>query len=181
MNLNNKVLALREGGLTRRAHTVPYNGEYNVAMHSFNAVNLLFMLWDGTEQPSINLIKAVLWHDIPERWTGDVPSPAKGCSKYLKGYLDELEERILIQLDLKQPFSRLIPEEWKWLHAVDLLELYLWTEDQINWGNPMMAGMRDKIIDMFNKRKEITPPSIIGFLENFTWTRLPECDELLEG
>ena len=119
MDNNKKFLAIREGGQTKRCHTMQYLHPYNVAIHSYNALSLLTLLYlDG--KPSINLVKAVLWHEVPERWTGDVPSPAKWASSNLKEALDLLEKKILIALDISDAFQQLTNEELQWLSAVYL-------------------------------------------------------------
>jgi hypothetical protein len=52
--------------------------------------------------------------------------------------------------------------------------------EQVKFGNPNMLAMRKNIMSLFEKRRDQTPPGIIRFVEEFRWTRLPECDELLE-
>lgn len=179
MNQNDRILALREGGQTLRCHTMPYHGPYNVAIHSYNAVNLLLALHPG--EPSLNLIKAVMWHDIPERWTGDVPSPAKWGNPELKRILDKAEERILEYLELDKFFKVLSPEETNWLTAVDLLELFIWGYEQVMLGNSFAVRLNERVIALFKEREDKTPFEVQDFLNNFKWTRNVEYHELIEG
>lgn len=179
MNLTERILALREGGRVERTHTIPHVGEYNVAMHCYNAASLLLML--STTPPSLNLIKAVLWHDVPERWTGDISAPAKWACPELKLLLDFLEMKIFEKLELANVFKELTTEEQDWLSAVDLLELYIWAVEQnpdANSGNPWYE-MRVRILRLFNTRYTKTPKEVWDFIDNFTWKRNPELDELL--
>ena len=51
-----KIRALRESGKVRRAHVIPYNGEYNVGEHCFHIVITVsssrkLLLQCGTSQP----------------------------------------------------------------------------------------------------------------------------------
>lgn len=181
MNLSNidKILAFREAGNVRRAHTIPYAGEYNIAMHCYNALNILFVLYP--RDPSINLIKAIQWHDTPERWTGDIPSPAKSANPMLRSFLGTLEEDIFKKLGIEKFFKSLTKDETQWLNAVDLLELFFWVRDQINLGNRAVTEMHSKIMEMFKVRLVTTPVIILQVLETYTWHRLPECDEFLKG
>lgn len=173
-----KALALREGGQTTRCHTMHYFGHYDVAIHSFNALNLLFVLYPPPDAPSLNLIQAILWHDIPERWTGDVPTPAKLANKVLKEEVDNLENEVLKALELADVFVNLTPKERDWLRAVDLLELFVWGKEQEAMGNVMVANMNRQIIRIFESRSE-TPLPVLIFVRDFEYIRNPECQDLL--
>jgi 5'-deoxynucleotidase YfbR-like HD superfamily hydrolase len=171
-SLNLQALATREGGMVERCHAMPKHGAYNVAMHSYNAVSLLLLLHPS---PSITLIKAVLWHDVAERWTGDIPRPAKWASPDLNKADKELEMEIMSYLQL---YEDLTEEEKNWLGAVDLLELFMWTCDETALGNASTIHMRQRLIKLFNEC-EWMPRETRNFVMNFTWKRLPDCDELL--
>lgn len=179
-----KILAFREAGQVRRAHTVTYLGEYNIAMHCYNALSLLLVLYPNNSDrfPSLNLIRAVLWHDTPERWTGDVPSPAKWMSPQLKDILSDVEVGIFKAIGIKEYFTALTQEEQGWLLGVDLLELFLWTEDQYQLGNSPIINMQKKIQIKFAELETNNqiPKEIGDFRKRFQWKRLPELDELLD-
>lgn len=181
MNLKQtQILALREAANVQRCHTIQYDGSYDIAKHSYNALNLLLILFPETIPPSLSLIKAVLWHDIPERWTGDVPSPAKWSSPILKNALQSIEARIFKKLELNKCFENLTKNEKTWLRGVDLLELYLWVIEQLEGGNRLVFGIKRRIDNVFRTEPESFPKEILEFVEAFRWQRLPEVDELLE-
>jgi hypothetical protein len=123
MNNIQKILAMREGGSVKRHHTYKIMGEDTVGNHTFNMLNLLLTLHPA---PSSNLIKAVLWHDIAERFTGDVPSPAKKSLAIKEALLqaeDSVNEKLGIKVDLSE-------NEQSWLHGVDKLEYFLFLHEQ---------------------------------------------------
>jgi hypothetical protein len=177
MNLNDRILAIREGGQTQRCHTMQYLGPYNVAIHSYNALNLLLLIYPG--EPSLNLIKAVQWHDTPERWTGDVPTPAKMAESILRSILIGIEAKILDALQIGEVFKKLTQEERNWLTAVDLLELYIWANEQAEMGNKIVCPLITQILIIFNDRASTTPGEVYSIIENFKWNRTPECHELI--
>lgn len=177
MNLVQKALALREGGQVIRAHTMPYVGAYNVAIHSYNAVSLLLLLYPG--QPRVELIRAVMWHDVPERWTGDVPSPAKWSSSDLKEVLDNLEQKILDTLGEGELFTNLTFQESYWLTAVDLLELWMWGQDQAAMGNYAANKLMYRVFELIKSKWERIPKEVQDFITEFKWERTGECNELL--
>lgn len=172
MNLIDRVLAVREGGQTVRAHIMPYVGTYNVAIHSFNALNLLLLLYPG--DPPVRLIKAIQWHDVAERWTGDVPATAKWASSSLKMELDILEIKINRKLGID---ILLTGDEEDWLHAVDLLELFIWSKEQLFMGNNQVREMSERILEIFEDMD--IPEEIEVILEDFEFKRTVECHELL--
>lgn len=183
MNLIERILAIREGGQTQRCHTIPHLGEYSVASHSYNALNLLLLLYPG--DPRVELIKAVQWHDVPERWTGDIPAPAKWASKELKGVLDTIEQQVLEKLGILDTFQELTEGELNWLSGVDLLELWLWSKEQIYLGNKNMVDMERRVHRLFEERDSKTPQEIKDFLGSFwiecgDWKRTVECNDLIQ-
>lgn len=133
-----RIEATREGGLVERCHGTPHHGSYNVAQHSFGAVSLLLLLCPA---PSLWLIKAVQWHDVAERWLGDMPSPAKSVNAELGRVYEETELKVLHTLGLDY-CADLSPEEADWLKAVDILELWLWTLEEETAGNAWVTNMR---------------------------------------
>lgn len=177
MNLIQQAIALREGGATSRCHTRPHIGEYNVAMHSYNALSLLLLL--SPTPPRIELIEAVLWHDVPERWTGDTPAPAKWGSPLLKRVLDNLEQKVLEKIGLGELFKNLTTQEKLWLNAVDLLELFLWANEQVKLGNTFAQDIISRVVELFQSRGDDVPKEVQNFLFDFEWKNTPELHELL--
>lgn len=124
-NTVTSITATREGGAVRRFHACNPTGlHYDVAQHSWGALNLLLLLHPC---PSLVLVKAVQWHDVPERWTGDVPATAKWARPALKEQLEAMEEEVLRHYGLW--VGRLLPADAGWLQAVDTLELWMWCRE----------------------------------------------------
>ena len=69
-----QVRAARESVAVRRAHIMYTARHYDIAQHCYNMAAMLMLLHPN---PSAELIKAVLFHDVAERWTGDMPATAK--------------------------------------------------------------------------------------------------------
>lgn len=160
-----RVLFFREGGHVERAHTIPKVGSYPVGLHSFNMANLLLLLHPG---PSLDLIRAALWHDLHERATGDVPSPTKRFCPELATVESaaQAEFGTGVQLD---------PSDRMWLRAVDVLELYLWVQDQLAFGNRHVENVEASVVDWFAKNE--IPEEVRTFLRDFRWRRENVRDE----
>ena len=142
-----RLAATREAGTVRRCHIVPHHGQYNIAQHSYGAVSLLLLLHPN---PSLTLIKAVQWHDVAERWLGDIPAPAKWTHAELGEAYERAEEELLKCLGL---FGELTDLEVAWLKAVDTLELWLWCREEEALGNAAVTPMRRACEKVTEKRQ----------------------------
>lgn len=119
----------RLGGNVRRYHTRSVIGEQTVAAHSWGVAMLLLEL---CENPSAELLRAALVHDLAEYDTGDVPSTAKWQSPELKAALSRLEGRIEVELEIAVELSQ---EERFALKLADMLELCWHAYEQRKLGN----------------------------------------------
>lgn len=165
-----RILTAREAGYVRRCHTIPIIGEYTVGKHCYDALSILLILHP---EPSLNLIKAVLWHDVAERWTGDTPAPAKWSNPDLNFHLREMENRILRLRGFK---FELTAEEECWLRGVDMLEFLMFAYEQIQMGNKCMSAYFHKARNVFISAPHHYPT--ICFEIAITWS--PERLEELE-
>lgn len=134
-----RVKATREGGEVERCHGTPHVGAYTVGQHTFGAVSLLLLLHPA---PTIELVKMVQWHDVAERWLGDVPSPAKLVGPDFARLYGLAEERLLFQLGLVPLAADCADADLNWVRAVDIIELWLWTGEQLRFGNGNVTRMR---------------------------------------
>jgi 5'-deoxynucleotidase YfbR-like HD superfamily hydrolase len=73
--MNPKIKAARKAGRVMRYHNREVFRPEDVAQHTFNMMNLIMIMTEGTA--SQNLLKAALLHDQGEYVTGDIPSPVK--------------------------------------------------------------------------------------------------------
>lgn len=166
-----RALAAREAGNVQRCHTIPHHGEYTVGKHSFDAVSLLLILHPD---PSVSLIKALMWHDCGERWTGDIPSPAKRRDELFHNALDAMELGVIQEWEFYEGFEGLEGDDYDWLRAVDQLEFWLWCHDQEAFGNKHVAKSRIHVQKIIESRANKTPKQCLDFYAAFEWARLPE-------
>lgn len=119
----------RDAGAVKRFHTMRTIGDQTVAEHSFNVCMLLYRLLDS---PSAELIKAALYHDLPEVITGDIPATMKWRQPQLNMMLQVVESTIVEENGWVVELSE---EERTILKYVDMLELMLYCRDQHMLGN----------------------------------------------
>lgn len=147
-----RVKFCRESAQVERCHTKPYHGSYSTGAHSFNMLQMLLLLHPS---PSIDLIKAVAFHDTAERVVGDLPWMAKNGHPDLRREYEEAEEEELEIRGLRMPY--LTHDEKMWLKQLDLLEFYFWALDQIWVGNCNFSKDVDRCEDLIDNHITLLP------------------------
>ena len=131
-----RVLAVREGGWTDRMHTVHKSRRYGVDGHSWGVATLAHTMFP--EDTTKDLLLACLYHDVPERWVGDTPHPAKrNFNPRFGEELHKAEEMFMQELDL---VVELTEREEQILKFCDMLEFVLWSWEEVRMGNTLMEG-----------------------------------------
>jgi 5'-deoxynucleotidase YfbR-like HD superfamily hydrolase len=160
------IRIIREAGHVKRCHTLPHHGSYNIAEHSWQAAMLLLHLHPN---PSLDLVKAVMFHDVAERYCGDMPAPTKWAHPKLAEAQEDAEVAVLTKLGLlNYPLSL---NDLAWLSAVDKLELLLWAYDQEALGNLHVMPCLRALRTWFNNGNNLTPPEVLRFVESYSWKR----------
>jgi 5'-deoxynucleotidase len=111
--------AVYAAGDVQRWHANPAmarEGQTN-ADHQGRCVQLLLLLHPG---PSVALIKAAAFHDLGERWVGDMPRPLKAAHPDLAQAHAAVEAEAIAQV--KGALPDLTDDECRWLKLVDQLE-----------------------------------------------------------
>lgn len=159
--------ALREGGHSQRCHTIPTLGDASVGKHSYNMLTLLHVLYP---EARVELWRAILLHDVAERWVGDTPADAKyGISKALGKAVREAESRVEQDLGISEALSCLTEEELSWQKALDVLEFVMFCADQQALGNMNYEAAESNARAML--RAEWVPTRVKDFVEHYQWSR----------
>lgn len=165
----NKAQAFREAGRVKRFHANVVTHPQTVGEHSWNMVMLLRALHPN---PSKELIWAVLTHDIHERWTGDIPGPAKWwLNETFKQGCHEIETDVNRMLDLN---IALTDSERSWLNALDALEGWMFALDELAQGNRHVEHVVRAYQERFDEQRDSLPEPILRFIEEYEWRRQPD-------
>lgn len=149
---------IREAGHTRRCHGTKIIGEQTVAEHSFHVAMLCIEICQG--KASAELLKAALYHDLPECETGDVPAPVKWKSPAVAGALEEMEQEFNERHNLHVSITA---EELIILKWADSLELAFFCVDQLMMGNRFVKHMYNSIMHYTTKLPRL--PTVAPILE----------------
>lgn len=118
---------------TRRWHTKP-DFEQNVAQHSFGVA---LIIATQHPNPSPELLKAALFHDLHEKKSGDMPYEVKNLSPNIRQMEELLQQNFWDELPIK--FPKLKKEELLWLEYADMLEVMFFLSSGKNILSPESA------------------------------------------
>lgn len=118
---------IRAGGKVERCHTIPREGSYSVASHSWGVAMIMHQIWPEDFQ---RLCLICLTHDVTERFTGDIPYPLISNSPVIRRELKDISAKISAKLGIPSEAS-LSDEDYVKLKACDQLELWTWAREQV--------------------------------------------------
>lgn len=139
MNTTDRILAAREGMAVERVHTAPHLKEYTVGQHVANIVMLAVILHPN---PHAALLRAIVTHDIGERWSGDIPGYIKRVDPAIRAACDAAEEDHARRCGF---LTVLNADDQQWLKALDSFELWLWCQDQLAFGNRHVEAIEEDV------------------------------------
>jgi 5'-deoxynucleotidase YfbR-like HD superfamily hydrolase len=128
-------LDTRLAGQLRRYHTWPIMGQQTTAEHSWQIMRIYLSV---VEVPDAHMVRHIMFHDIGEHYTGDIPYPVKKDNPILKEHMDFLEHKSYCdQLSYWGAFqqTRLNEEEKKLFKQIELIEMAEFGMDQMNLGS----------------------------------------------
>jgi 5'-deoxynucleotidase YfbR-like HD superfamily hydrolase len=132
--MTDKLHALLDGGFIERYHTRGQRmlTRQSVAEHSWRMAAIARYVWPDC---SAALLWAILFHDVSERVTGDLPAPVKRANAVAAAAIHEISEAEEERLDIR---FELLAEERRLLAWVDRYEGALHCCDELEMGNRMV-------------------------------------------
>lgn len=174
-NIAKRVKMSREGADVQRMHSTPPLRPYPNGMHTFNMLAMLRIIWPDAP---VRLIWAILEHDVPsERYSGDMPAPAKWFNLMNRDAMQHLEMRINEEVWGYDTVRDLSESELKWLHALDLIEFYCFCRDEVMHGNHNMSYKVNDVEQVFDKIHTEWPAECIDLfyeLKCHDWAPTPD-------
>lgn len=169
MNRDERIKVILEAGYVERAHTLSHIGSYTVGQHCYGVASLILQLYTG--EPSMELIRAALWHDTAERHLGDCPATAKWNNKRFAAAHQDAEQEIMDGIGIKFTLTR---EEYWWLKSIDRLELDIWAQHQVNLGNRYAELVSTNVWKWFKDNEENIPEEVQSFRKRYGHYRTDE-------
>lgn len=151
------VHMMREAGNVQRWHVVPtVNGGERVGQHTYGVLTILIAML-GREEASPGLLKAALFHDLPECKTGDCPAPTKWENPDLAKILKRVEDRLHEDLGTKINLS---DKEHVLLAWADMLDLLFFCCEQRQLGNRAIEPVFWRGVDYLKEKYDIAQYSL---------------------
>jgi 5'-deoxynucleotidase YfbR-like HD superfamily hydrolase len=152
------------GGMVERFHTGQTITTRTVGQHTFNMLVIADNVFEG-ETPDW-LSKAILYHDLHEVFTGDIPWPVKQRPA-LKEAIDHMEHEINVEYGLT---VKLTDVQYRMLKAIDMLEFLLYLMQERALGNSNHPELMDRAADECHRLLEgdDIAPFAVGFWRVFT-------------
>lgn len=176
-DLVSRVKYAREAANVHRVHATPSPFPYQVGMHSFNMLAMLRIL---RPKASLDLVWAVLEHDMPERITCDMSHPAK-----VMGLLN-MDKQTLMEVHLNteafggDSAQMLSEEDLKWLKGLDMVEFYCWAKDQLMVGNRTVETQMRYVEKFMAKNGHLFPVKLVDLyylVKESDWQTLPDMED----
>lgn len=153
-----RIIAMRNGGQVRRYHVARTVKIQTVADHSHGVACIICAAFDT---PSLDLVRAALFHDLAEAVTGDVPATAKWLNPGLERELGYVEDTFNERYRLTPLLSE---EEVRILKAADMLELMLWNMEDYQMGNEYANEIVERAFTYLTDNFQSYPPPIQGLI-----------------
>tara|TARA_R110000765_G_scaffold20749_2_gene53649 strand:- start:347 stop:865 length:519 start_codon:yes stop_codon:yes gene_type:complete len=146
-----RIKGIRYGGAVIRYHTARSHRAQSVAEHSWGVAQLVLGV---IPEPSRELLKAALNHDLPELWTGDVPAPTKWAFPVIADALKDAESQFH---DAFATHYHITEVEQRILKFCDMAELVLWALEERKMGNRYMEEVIENGMEVLEDMKFIVP------------------------
>lgn len=166
----------REAAEVQRTHGTPGLGDHSIAKHSFNMVTMLLILRPDAPR---DLIIACLKHDIPERITGDMPSPAKKAGIQNDDAQETAEYNIQMAVFGEYEVEDLSVEDKKWLAGLDMLDFYCYCKDQLMFGNRRVNTQMKRFHARMPHSAHLYPVEIMDMyykIKDDPWEQMPDSE-----
>lgn len=124
----------RDAGAVKRYHVKRTHRYQTIAEHTFGMLMLVKQVTAGklSDERKVDLYEAILHHDLPELFTGDIPAPIKRVHPDLGPLMDSIEEGLT---PLYMNVEDLFPEDAVLVKWADRMELVLWCLEEVRMGN----------------------------------------------
>jgi hypothetical protein len=140
MRLRDQMMSSRRlaGGI-RRYHAWPVVQSQTVAEHTWQVMRVYHELFGS---PPAEVWEAILWHDVLEMHTGDIPFQVKQRYPGVKKALDEAEVHAAREMGVVWP--EITQVQRKSIKLCDILEMWEFGKQEMAMGNklagPIVTG-----------------------------------------
>jgi 5'-deoxynucleotidase YfbR-like HD superfamily hydrolase len=161
-------LDTRLAGQIRRYHTWPIIGQQTIAEHTWQMLRIYMCVAMPTKiNPAV--VFRMMFHDVGEHSTGDLPFPVKRDNPALKAEVNMLEERsYATQLDywdaLHHAKMLVTSEEEVLIKQIEMIEMAEFGMDQVCFGNQHVFIVANRCLQAVYKITPAPCPRLIDYV-----------------
>jgi 5'-deoxynucleotidase YfbR-like HD superfamily hydrolase len=133
--------SLRFAGLVKRYHTWPVLREQTNAEHTLHILRIYDELFGLS---TINVVRAIMYHDMGEVRTGDAPFPVKSENPDLKAAYDRVETEHRLELLGEDPNDYILENTARRIKICDLVEMWEFGMEEYLKGNTLAVPIIDR-------------------------------------
>lgn len=150
-----------------RYHNRPTAQRQTVGEHTWRVLVIYTELFG---MPRAEVYKYIIYHDVPEIVTGDIPFLPKRRYPTLKHDLTAIENEVLRDLSIELP--KLLEEEKKQIKVADLLEMLFWAVDDVRIGCTFSSDIVVNIMEALETHEcDKTWGQIWGYIRSKGYSR----------
>jgi 5'-deoxynucleotidase YfbR-like HD superfamily hydrolase len=171
-----RIKFAREAANVVRSHSSSGNICDSVGLHSFNMVTMLLILHP---KASRDLILACIKHDLAERITGDMPSPAKKRGIQHNAAQEDTELQINVEMFGSHEEVSLSDEDYKWFKGLDTLEYYCYLKDEVMSGNMAISPKLKRVEESILKSSHLYAVEVVNafyLIKEDNWFSMPDME-----
>lgn len=136
---------LRCAGSVKRYHTWPTITTQTVADHTFHVMRIFYECFPG--HVGAVTMHHILYHDMAEIKTGDLPYPIKRDNPTLKAELDVIDNEWYCEMNIVMP--RLSVDEKRCVKMADMLEMMEFAVHEMCLGNKFAEPIWIRLLDWY--------------------------------
>jgi 5'-deoxynucleotidase YfbR-like HD superfamily hydrolase len=128
-------LDTRLAGQIHRYHTWPTTGQQSIAEHCWQLLRIYLSVVDALDP---HMVQHIMFHDIGEHSTGDIPYPIKRDNPILKEQIEFLEHKSqAAQMEYWKSFKQVVLSDYDktLFKQIELVEMAEFGLDQVAIGN----------------------------------------------
>ena len=136
----------RRAGLVPRYHAQIHLSNQSVAEHTWQVLRIITTVWP---QVPADVLKQIIYHDIAEGVTGDMPYPTKLADLKLKRLMDEAECRAINDMEKVWGIPEIptLDQQTKAIvKACELVEMWEWALYEKNLGNKYAKLVESRLL-----------------------------------
>lgn len=137
---------LRCAGSVKRYHTWPTISQQTVADHTFHVLRIFRECYPG-HLATMRVVDEILYHDMAEITTGDLPYPVKRENRELGRQVKMVEDEWFMEMGIEH--NRLNEDERHCLKMCDMLEMAEFAVHEMCLGNTYALPVYSRIMDWY--------------------------------